>query len=149
MQTTVSTRITIAASPSKIFDFLTDLKNHYLWNPQIRKISQQGKIQLGSTYRTESQVLNVKVIANNIVTECKPPTSLVLENSIGVVSYVSRMRLAKKEKGTVVTFSVTLSTKHSTWAFTLPALKQLALRELRTDLQALKVAVENEIKPSS
>lgn len=39
MEAKVSTKITINASPHEVFDYVTDLKHHYLWNPQIHAIS--------------------------------------------------------------------------------------------------------------
>jgi hypothetical protein len=39
MHATVATVIVINAAPSKVLKYLAKLKHHYLWNPQIRKMS--------------------------------------------------------------------------------------------------------------
>lgn len=148
MQATVATKLTIAASPTEVFEYLADLKYHYLWNPQVRTISHQQKLKLGIQYKTESTVLGTTIKATNTVKVFKPPHEMVLENPLGSVCYTAKFRLTPHDKGkkTLIKLSVELSTEHKAYAFTVPILKQLALRELRTDLQALKIAVENKLQ---
>lgn len=146
MQAVVATNITITASLAAVFRYLTDLKYHYLWNPQVRNISATGQLKLGSRYKTESVVLGITIKATNVVTDFKPLKELVIENSLGPVQYSARFRLSPQSNQTRVQLQVTLSTDAVTYIFTGPVLKQLALRELRTDLQALKIAVENKLQ---
>lgn len=147
MQATVATKLTIAASPAEVFEYLADLKYHYLWNPQVRTISTNEKLKLGMQYNTESTVLGATIKATNTVKVFNPPSELVLENPLGNVCYTAKFKLTPQANGkkTAVQLSVKVSTNHKAYVFTAPVLKQLALRELRTDLQALKVAVENSL----
>lgn len=146
MKATVSTSVTISATPADVFEYLAHLKYHYLWNPQIRKFSTQDSLSIGKKYTTESQVLGATIKATNEVTTFDPPHKLVLENFMGVVKYRATFRLSGNVKETRVVLTTQLSTNGAIYIFTKPVLKQLALRELRTDLQALKIAVENKLK---
>lgn len=146
MKATVQTQITIAAPPAKVFEYLTDLKYHHLWNPQTRKISTHEPLTLEGTFVSESRVMGVTIKAVNTATKLVPPRELEIENNIGVVKYTARFRLIPNGSNTLLRLSTSLSTSSRFWVFTLPTLKQLARRELRTDLEALKVAVEHNLK---
>lgn len=147
MQVTATTRITIDATPTKVFEYLSDLRYHYLWNPQVQAISMLGKLKLGVTFTAESRVLGVTIRSTNTVTHFKPPRELTIENSFGLVCYTAKFHLAPLSGSmTTVKLNVTLESDTKGFTFTKAVLKQLALRELRTDLQALKVAVENKLE---
>lgn len=145
MQATVTTTITIAATPNKVFDYIADLKYHYLWNPQIISIKPIQRLELGAKYTTESRVLGTPVQAMNEVTSFKPSKELSLENAFGTIQYTATFQLTPLDKKTQVRLSTRLSTDKKIYIFSKPVLKQLALRELRTDLQALKIAIENDL----
>ncbi|HVW23571.1 MAG TPA: SRPBCC family protein [Candidatus Saccharimonadales bacterium] len=145
MKATVATRLSIAATREEVFKYLTDLRYHYLWNPQVRKISTTEKVKLGSHFTTESQILGVKIRAKNVVTELDPPVKFSLENKLGTVRYLAKFRLKSDGNKTLVRLATTVEADNSIGFFTVPVLKQLALRELKTDLHALKVAVENQL----
>jgi|SRR5580700_2867341 hypothetical protein len=146
MQTTVVTRINIAASQTAVFRYLAHLKYHYLWNPQIQRISTQEPLKLGSTYESMSLVMGVKIKAKNTVTKFEPPRLLELENRIGAVQYQAHFRLHGQLNKTTLVCSITLSTDSNAFVFTKSLLKKLAQRELQTDMQALKIAVENQLE---
>lgn len=146
MNTTIVTRISIAASPAEVFEYLTNLEYHYLWNPQVHSISTKEQLKLGSEFETTSLVLGVKIKAKNVVTKFIPPKEIEMENNIGAVSYHASFRLAPKGKMTMVVLTTTVSTDSHAFAFTVPILKKLARRELQTDMQALKLAVENQLE---
>ncbi|HWB39432.1 MAG TPA: SRPBCC family protein [Candidatus Saccharimonadales bacterium] len=146
MQATVATKITIQASPAAVFEYLTNLKYHYLWNPQTHSISSTKRIKLGSTYQTENMVLGTKFKGSNVVTALSAPKHLTIENSLGLVTWKADFRLYKRGPQTEVKLSTKVTTDSKVFVFTLPILKKLALRELRTDLQALKIAVEDHLE---
>lgn len=146
MQVKVATKITINAPPEQVFEYLSNLKYHYLWNPQMHSISSTKRLKLGSTYQTESLVLGTKIQAHNQVTKFAPPRQLLIENSLGAVTYQALFRLRSLRGQTEVNLQTTVTTDSKAFVFTLPILKKLALRELRTDLQALKIAVEDRLK---
>lgn len=142
----VITRVTIGAAPAAVFHYLINLKRHYLWNPQIQTISTDGMLKLGSVYQTTSQVLGVRIASHNIVTKFSPPKELAIENNTGTVHYQAHFKLRRKGDGTEVVLATTVSADSAAFAFTVPILKRLAHRELQTDMQALKVAVENGLE---
>lgn len=142
----VVTRVRIAANRAVVFTYLANLKYHLLWNPHIQSISSKEELQPGSRYQTTSMVLGVKIASDNVVTKLTVPEELEIENNTGTVRYNVNFRLQEQLDHTVVTCSTTVSADSKAFAFTLPILKRLAQRELQTDMQALKVAVENQLK---
>ncbi|HSW80567.1 MAG TPA: SRPBCC family protein [Candidatus Saccharimonadales bacterium] len=145
MKTTVVSRIQIAADQEVVFEYLSHLKYHTLWNPHIRKISSKRKLKLGSKYKTESFILGIHLPASNTVTILEEPSELEVENIVGVLNWRVNFKL-KKNGGTVLVIcSSVVSTNSKGFIFTAPILKQLARRELQTDLQSLKIAVENKL----
>jgi hypothetical protein len=125
---------------------LTDLKRHYLWNPPLQSISSTDRLHLGSVYQTTSLVLGVRISSSNLVTKLSPSKELEIENNTGTVHYRVHFQLRDKGESTLVTCSTTVSSDSGAFAFTAPILKLLARRELQTDMQALKIAVENQLE---
>jgi carbon monoxide dehydrogenase subunit G len=146
MHTTIKTQVGIKAPPADVFKYLSDLKYHHLWNPQIQSFSSKERLALGSKYKTESQVLGVKIKSNNEVTKFANPEEIEIANNTGTVKYKANFKLVDKEGGTFLTCSTTVSTDSEAFAFAKPVLKLLARRELQSDLQALKLAVEHRLK---
>ncbi len=101
---------------------------------------------MGTVFKTESQVLGVKLKCVNVVKSFQPSEELIIENKLGTVTYNARFHFTPQTSKTCVQLNITLSTDSKAFVFTKPVLRQLALRELRTDLQALKIAVENKLK---
>jgi hypothetical protein len=145
MNAKVSSKVTINVSPTAVFAYLEDLKFHYLWNPQLNHISPIIKLQLGSKYQTASLFLGKELKADNIVTKFVKNKELQIENTTGLVEYRVNYKLASRSSQTVVVSNITVASKSKAFAFTAPVLKALAQRELQTDLQALKVAVEQKL----
>lgn len=146
MKATIVTRVTIDAERTLVFEYLTDLKYHYLWNPNLRKLTPKNKVQLGSTYHATSMVLRIKIVAKNVVTKFVENTEFEIQNTTGTVQYVVNFRLKPQAGKTVLIATTTLSTDSRAHIFTVPILKQLARLELQTDLQSLKIAVENRLR---
>jgi carbon monoxide dehydrogenase subunit G len=146
MQATVKTQIVIRAEPTKIFKYLADLKCHHFWNPQVQSFSSTEALKLGSKYQTESQILGVKIKSNNEVTKFVRDKEIEISNAGGTVKYRANFKLQPKNGGTSVVCATTVSTEGEAFAFAKPVLKLLARRELQSDLQALKLAVEHNLK---
>ena len=138
MQTTVVTRVRIGAKPEAVFEYLSNLKYHYLWNPQIYKISPLRRLKLGSVYNTESIVLGMTIQARNEVTSLTPQKELAIENNIGMVRYSAKFRLNPDKNSTKVTCSITVSASSKAAIFSLPILNRLARHELQTDMSSSK-----------
>lgn len=147
MRTTVTADIRIAADITEVFEYLTNLKYHYLWNPQVSSISTTDHLKLGSAFDSESRILGATVRATNIVTEYESPKALSFVSKIGSVEYNAQFKLHTEGKETAVDLSLSVDNAPPVIR-KLPEsiLQQVALREIRTDLQALKIAVENYLK---
>lgn len=145
VKATVVTRVTIAAAPAMVFTYLTDLRYHHLWNPQVRHISKHGKLSLGTSFENVSVLLGIEVRSKNVVTKFQPPTELEMTNRIGLVHYKAHFYLKPSGKGTQVVLSTVVTPQSNAFAFATPILKSLARRELQTDMQALKLAVEHQL----
>jgi carbon monoxide dehydrogenase subunit G len=146
MQTQVVTQINIDAKPAAVFEYLTNLKLHHLWNPQVQSISSQGRLALGSEYETRSIVLGVRLKSKNVVTACVKPKELEITNDTGIVKYRARFALKTAGKRTVVSCTTEVSADGEAFAFAKPIMKLLARRELQADMQALKIAVEHQLR---
>ena len=146
IRVSIASSTIVAARPAEVFKYLTNRKYHYLWNPQIYSISPMGALKLGSRYETESLVLGVSIKSTNIVTKFVPPKEFELENKLGLVQYKTNFKLNSKAAKTSVICSTTLFTEHRAFAFSIPIFKRLAKRELQTDMQALKIAVEGHLQ---
>lgn len=146
MKATFITRVRIAANQELVYEYLINLKYHQLWNPQTRKISSKSKLQLGSKFSTTIIVLGIKIHAKNVVTKMTEPVEIEIKNVTGTVHYVANIKLRKWLGKTLVTSTTTVSTDSKAFVFTVPIMKRLARRELQTDMQALKVAVENRLQ---
>lgn len=146
MKATFITRVRIAADQDLVFEYLTHLKYHQLWNPQTRKVSSKSRLQLGSTFNTTLVILGIKIHARNVVTVLSEPREFEIKNVTGTVHYVSNIKLRKWLGKTLVISTTTVSTDSKAFVFTMPTMKRLARRELKTDMQALKVAVENRLQ---
>lgn len=145
MKTTIVSRIQISADQKVVFEYLSHLKYHTLWNPHLRKISSGQRLKLGSRYTTESFILNIRLPAHNTVTKFSEPNEMEIENTVGVLNWRINYKLKPNGKSVLVVCSSIVSTESKGFVFTAPILKQLARRELQTDLQSLKIAVENKL----
>lgn len=144
-EATIVTRITIAASPAAVFKYLADLKYHHLWNPQLQQLSSYEKLRLHSRYQASSRVLGIKIEMTNSVTRFAPAREMQIENETGAVHYCANFQLRAQGDKTLVTCTTAVSSHAEAFAFAAPVLKALARRELQADLQALKLAVENNL----
>lgn len=143
---TAKTSININAQPEDVFEYIKNLKYHYYWNPSLRMLSHEGELEEGMSYETESVVLkDIVVKSRNHVTKLVPNKEIDVANSMGTVKYESSITLANRSHATLVVCRIDVLTESKVFGLTLPVLKQLAKKELQTDLQALKFAVENNI----
>ena len=128
--------------------YLTDLRYMHLWNPQVTSLSSRKLLKLGSTYQTTSHVLGITIESANKVTKYIKNKELQIENSTGLVHYSAHFKLSPTaNKKVLLTCSTDVSSDSKAFAFSVPVLKLLARRELQSDLQALKIAVEKRMPP--
>lgn len=148
MDAQVRTQTTIAASPQEVFRYLADTRSHYLWNPHLEKITPASLQELkeGTTYTTTSLLFGMKVKATNLVTECVQNKFLCIKNDTGLLCYFVKYTLKPTEEGTLLICHITVTADSKAFAFAKPVLKTLAQRELQSDLEALKLAIEEKLE---
>lgn len=147
MKANLVAQVAIAAKPTAIFNYLTDLKYHHLWNPHLLSISPQISLKRGVSYQTTSLLLGVKVSGKNAVTKFTSNRELEIQNNTGALQYqVNYKLLSGEDHKTLVSCTTSIASKSEAFAFASPVLKLLARRELQADLQALKIAVEQHLE---
>lgn len=140
------TKISIRKKRAEVFKYLADLRYHYLWNPHLRRISPLDVVKLGTEYKSVTLLLGVKVRGKNVITKLLPNQEVEIVNNIGTLQYKVSYRLQSKRKETLLVCTTSVYSENGAFAFTAPILKLLARRELQTDLQALKIAVEQQLQ---
>jgi hypothetical protein len=101
----------------------------------------------GSAYLTQSLMLGVRIKAENHITRYVQDKELEIQNSTGMVQYRANFKLQGRSKETVITCTIVVATTGKAFVFAKPIMEHLARRELNTDLNALKVAVEDRLEP--
>jgi len=143
---TSESKIIIKASPREVYKYLSHLKYYYLWNSSLRYLSYEGPLKKGVSFDSENIILHKNVIkGHNIVTAIEPNKKIETENKIGMIKYKQMFQLKEQANSTQVTTKIVVLTPAQTFGLTTPILKILANRELKTDLQALKIVVENKL----
>lgn len=145
MTSCIVSQVTIKARPAAVFKYLADLNYHFLWNPHLQNLSPRMVLKKGVSYQTTSMLLGVKVVAKNQVTKFASNQELQIENSTGTLKYKVNYQLRGQEQSTTLVCTTEVSADSPSFAFSRPVLKMLARRELRSDLEALKLAVEQQL----
>jgi uncharacterized protein YndB with AHSA1/START domain len=146
MKVTVLSQVTIAKKPTDIFRYIADPRLHYLWNPHLRTVSAKRKLKQGVSYTTTSLMLGVKIENDNRITKFEVNSLMEIQGHGGTLEYCVEYRLLPDGKLTVVECNTTVTATGRAFAFAKPVLSLLAQRELQSDLQALKLAVEHQLK---
>ena len=147
MKTNLVAQIVITAKKPEVFTYLANLTYHHLWNPHLLSITPKTNIKLGTTYRTSSLLLGIKVRGANKVTKFSPDKEVEIQNTTGALQYRVNYRLhSDGNSKTLVACTTSISSTGEAFAFAAPVLKLLARREIQADLQALKIAVERQLE---
>jgi hypothetical protein len=141
----VVTKVLIDASQVEVFKYLAHLNYHLLWNPHIYSITPLTALKLGTRYESESLILGVSNKSTNEVIKFVALSELELENKLGAIHYRINFRLSLKATKTMIVCSTTVSTESKAFTYTAPILKRLVKRELQSDMQALKIAIEDRL----
>jgi carbon monoxide dehydrogenase subunit G len=145
VQAKITNRVTINASAKEVFHYLSDPSLHYLWNPPLQSITATKPLKKGTTYRATSLLLGVLFESTNTVSAYEQDKLLEIRNSGAALDFCVIYNLEAQGKSTVVQCFTMVSSTSKAFAFTKPVLKLLAQREIRSDLQALKLAVEQKL----
>jgi hypothetical protein len=149
MNTQVTTRITIDASPAAVFEYLITLRLLYLWSPHLESVSPKSLERLSDSvvYKTTTLLFGIKVHAENKVIKFVQDKQMTAVNETGLLNYRLDYNLRQLKSGsTVLTCSTEISADSKAFAFAKPVFKTLTLRELQSDLDSLKFAVEQQLQ---
>jgi len=142
----IATKVKINAKPAEVFDYFANLKLHYYWNPSLRKLSGKETLAAGESYKAESNVLGgITIKSTNKVITLETNRKLELESKLGNIKYRQCYNLKDRGKYTIVTSNTDILIECITFGLTHGVLKQLAEHEIQTDLNYLKLAVENKL----
>jgi hypothetical protein len=145
MDVRVVTRITINASAKDVFCYLSNLQYHYIWNPHMRKVKPIAELKRGMVYVSENVLLGVRVTNVNKVAKFSRNKEIELVNNKGQIQYRINYLLVPQEGKTQVVCTTNVTAVSNYFSFAKPALRMIAKRELQTDMQALKLAVEHKL----
>lgn len=146
MRARVKTSIIINASPSAIFTYLANTKLHYVWNSHLREVKPLTRLHAGMRYETTNVLFKVRVRAMNIVSKFVEDREIEITNQTGTLDYRAHYRLHPKAADqTEVTCITVVESKGKAFYFARPMMEELARRELKADLAALKRAVEQQL----
>ncbi len=146
MNARVKTQIVIDADAATTFRYLSHTKYHHLWNASLQSIQPLTELTLGDSYLSVSLLLGVRTKSKNHVKKFVQDKEIEFENKTGMLQYRANYVLVATNKTTKVVCSIIVSAESKAFAFARPMLEHLARRELNTDLQALKKAVEEGLE---
>jgi len=146
MRARIVTEVNITSSPKEVFRYLENLEYHRLWNPHLVRIPPRKKLEVGSQYKAVSMMFGIEVRSNNVVSKLVPDKELQIENRTGTILYSVNYKLKKESPSVKLVCSTSVSSTAKVIGLSAPLLKVLAKRELESDLQALKVAVEQRLE---
>jgi hypothetical protein len=146
VQVKLTSRVNIDASPKEVFVYLADPRRHHLWNPHLQSISAKEPFKKGTVYETVSLLLGVRLESTNTVTDYIKDVLLEIRNEKAALRFCVLYELERAGASTIVKCVTEVVSTSQAFAFTRPVLRMLARRELQSDLQALKIAVEQNLR---
>lgn len=126
----VSDRITIAAPPERVFDFVADYRNAPRFMHEVEAFEPLGPITrgVGARVRVTARVMGIPVQTTLEITTYQRPTRLASRSYAGVEA-TATWQFVPQEDGTLVVFSS---------SYRLPALVRGPLKD-----RAMRAAAEN------
>jgi hypothetical protein len=123
---------------------LADLRLHYIWNPHLKTIEPETIVRRDTTYRTTNTILGRQISVSNTISKLSPPHEMELTCSQGPLQYVVNYQLEKTAHGTSLSCSCDVRSDKRVFKYAAPAMENLARNRVQSDLETLKLIVENE-----
>ena len=104
-RSTHSFSVSINRSPADVFAYLSDVSKHAEWSPKpYRTEGTSGPVNVGDTFASIGAIPGDKNHRNEVtVTECSPPTRLVLDCREKDEHFVNTFELKPEGAGTLLT----------------------------------------------
>ena len=106
-RSTNSWSIYVNRPPAVVFDYVSDVSKHAEWSPKpYRAEGTSGPVDTGDTFTSIGTIPGDKNHRNEVtVTECSPPTRLVLDSVERGEHFVNTFELEPQGDGTLLTRS--------------------------------------------
>ena len=121
--------VTVAASPKKVFDYLSDFTTTTEWDPgTVSTVRVSGDGGVGTVYENRSRLAGRESALTYVVTEIRSPESITLRGHNDSVVAVDTMTFEPVGKGTRVTYTAHFTFKGAAKLaapFLCPAFKKL------------------------
>jgi hypothetical protein len=144
---TITKSIVIKRPIEEVFDVATCLKRCVVWQASIvgsEKISE-GPVGVGTRYRHQVKFLGIKSETHPVVTVWEPPHRMAYQDASGPSTFDVHFTCEPTPEGVKFTVNVSGEPKGVLANLTEPLLVPLLERQFESDLQALKVLMENEV----
>lgn len=143
-----STRIvvknSIAATPAAVFDCLSNLDTHTVWNAGLVETIPKGRLKLGTEYSSVNQLMGRRIESRNKVADFAENRLIRLVNRTGPLSYDIEYLLGPHVDGeTSITCICRISGQVTYFQMAAPLLEYLAEAKLEAALASLKLLVEH------
>ena len=99
----VSHTIIIDRPINDVFNFVTNLQNETRWQPEIKSVTLEGALQVGSTFREIRTTFGRTYDWHFRITEFVPPYRITIDTIKGTARYRGSRIFEGKEGGTKVT----------------------------------------------
>jgi carbon monoxide dehydrogenase subunit G len=104
----VERKAEIAATPAKIYAFLSDPANLPRWQTGIVSAERTSPLPIrgGSTARVVRELMGQRIAADITVTDAQPDRRLVLTSKVSGIGVTATLELTPQGNGTIVAFSM-------------------------------------------
>jgi carbon monoxide dehydrogenase subunit G len=104
----VERKAEIAATPAKIYAFLSDPANLPRWQTGIVSAERTSPLPIrgGSTARVVRELMGQRIAADITVTDAQPDRRLVLTSKVSGIGVTATLALTPQGSGTLVAFSM-------------------------------------------
>ncbi|MEM7125341.1 MAG: SRPBCC family protein [Chloroflexota bacterium] len=127
----------------QVFAFVTDLQNETRWQPEIKSVTLEGPLQIGSTFREARVTFGRTFDWHFRITELDPPNRITIDTISGTARYRGSRIFEAMADGTKVTEVGELEMPRLFRVFD-PLLSQLSQWPLRRAYSRLKRLIEAE-----
>ncbi len=135
--------VTINRSVSKVFDFVTNLKNNTRWQTGILELemTSEGRFGLGSAYRCVNRFMGQRIETEGVVTRYVPDQTCSFRIMSGSVTGESNFFFEAADGATKLTATANLDLRYFKMGKIF--VKRKIHKQLKNDMLQLKKILEN------
>ncbi len=135
--------VTINRSVSKVFDFVTNLKNNTRWQTGILELemTSEGRFELGSTYRCVNRFMGQRLETEVVITDYVADRTCSFRITSGLVTGESNFFFEAVDGATKLTTNANLDLRY--FKVGKIFVKRKIYKQLKNDMFQLKRILEN------